>query len=186
MRPLPFHAQRTTNATLQSNKTCTVRLGDLTFIWYTHLVNIKESLPLWIGCSPCMQVVEGSTPTGGTSPNDFSDRIDRDIRTQWALSWKIVVSEWRSVIAVSLNDGGGVRLIKPAKLYTCTQKHYKHNEDGRTAPGVCGNGSVPLSHSGNVVTKIGIHTHCHHKHIRTSLSCSHNKYLNSTNILIGK
>ena len=28
-------------------------------------------------------------------------------------------------------------------------KHYKHNEDGRTAPGVCGNGSVPLSHSGN-------------------------------------
>ena len=38
-------------------------------------------------------------------------------------------------------------------------KHYKHNEDGRTAPGVCSNGSVPLSHSGNVVTRIGIHTH---------------------------
>ena len=37
-------------------------------------------------------------------------------------------------------------------------KHYKHNEDGRTAPGVCGNGSVPLSHSGNAVTRIGIHT----------------------------
>ena len=36
-------------------------------------------------------------------------------------------------------------------------KHYKHNEDGRTAPGACGNGSVPLSHSGNVVTRIGIH-----------------------------
>ena len=36
-------------------------------------------------------------------------------------------------------------------------KHYKH-EDGRTAPDVCGNGSVPLSHSGNVVTRIGIHT----------------------------
>ena len=35
---------------------------------------------------------------------------------------------------------------------------HKQNEDGRTAPGVCGNGSVPLSHSGNVVTKIGIHT----------------------------
>ena len=31
-------------------------------------------------------------------------------------------------------------------------KHYKHNEDGRTAPGVCGNGSVPLRNSGNVVT----------------------------------
>ena len=37
-------------------------------------------------------------------------------------------------------------------------KHYKHNEDRRTAPGVCGNGSVPLSHSGNVVTRIGTHT----------------------------
>ena len=40
-------------------------------------------------------------------------------------------------------------------------KHYKHNEDGRTAPGVCGNDSVPLSHSGNVVTRIAIHTHTH-------------------------
>ena len=40
-------------------------------------------------------------------------------------------------------------------------KHYKHIEDGRTAPGVCGNDSVPLSHSGNVVTRIGIHTHTH-------------------------
>ena len=38
-------------------------------------------------------------------------------------------------------------------------KHYTHNKDGRTAPGVCGNGSVPLSHSGNVVTRMGIHTH---------------------------
>ena len=63
------------------------------------------------------------------------------------------------MIAVSLNVGGGVRLIKPAKLYICTQKHYKHNEDGRTVPGVCGNGSVLLSHSENVVTRIGIHTH---------------------------
>ena len=36
-------------------------------------------------------------------------------------------------------------------------KHYKHNEDGRTAQGVCGNGSVPLSHLGNVVTRIRIH-----------------------------
>ena len=30
------------------------------------------------------------------------------------------------------------------------------NADGRTAPGVCGNGSVPLSHSGNVVIIIGL------------------------------
>ena len=70
----------------------------------------------------------------GTCPYDFSDPIDQDIRTQLALSWKIVGSEWRSVIAVSLNVGGGVRLIKPAKLYMCTQN--TTNEDGRTAPGV--------------------------------------------------
>ena len=38
-------------------------------------------------------------------------------------------------------------------------KHYKHNEDRCTAPCVCGNGYVPLSHSGNVVTRIGIYTH---------------------------
>ena len=29
---------------------------------------------------------------------------------------------------------------------TVHAKHYKNNEDGRTAPGVCGNGSVLLSH----------------------------------------
>ena len=29
------------------------------------------------------------------------------------------------------------------------------------APGVCGNGSVLLSHSENVVTRIGIHIHTH-------------------------
>ena len=52
---------------------------------------------------------------------------------------------------------GGVRLIKPTKLHVHA-KHYKHNEDGRTAPDVCGNGSVPLRHSGNVVTRIGVHT----------------------------
>ena len=105
-----------------------------------------------------MQEVEGSIPTGGTCLNDFSDPIDQDIRTQCALSWKIVVSEWRSVIAGSLNVGGGVRL-KSGKTVHVHPKHYKHSEDGRTAPGVCGNGPVPLSHSGNVVTRIGIHTH---------------------------
>ena len=44
-------------------------------------------------------------------------------------------------------------------------KHFRHNEDRRTAPGVCGNSSVPLSHSENVVTRIGIHT-------RKTHSCS--------------
>ena len=112
--------------------------------------------------------VEGSTPTGGTCLNDFSDPTDQDIRTQCALSWKIVVSGWRSVIAVSLNVDGGVRLIKSAKLYMCVQTHYKHDEDGSTAPGVRGHGSVPLNHSGNVVTKIGIHSHMHY---RCTITC---------------
>ena len=58
------------------------------------------------------------------------------------------------MIAVSLNVGGGVRLIKPAKLYMCMQTHYKHDVDGRTAPGVCGNGSVPLSHSGTSLREL--------------------------------
>ena len=49
-------------------------------------------------------------------------------------------------------------------------KYYKHNEDGRTAPGVCGSGSVPLSHSRNVLTRIGIHTHCR----ETERDISHN------------
>ena len=52
-------------------------------------------------------------------------------------------------------------------------KHYKHNEDGRTAPGVCGNGSVPLSHSGNVVTRRGIHTHTRLKQFSHSFQREH-------------
>ena len=38
-------------------------------------------------------------------------------------------------------------------------KKINAHEDGRTAPGVWGSDSVPLSHSGNVITRIGIHTH---------------------------
>ena len=57
------------------------------------------------------------------------------------------------MIAVSPNVGGGVRFTVHVHA-----KHYKY-EDGPTAPGMCGNGSVPLSHSGNVVTRTGIHTH---------------------------
>ena len=56
-------------------------------------------------------------------------------------------------VAVSLNVGGGVRLIKPAKLCICTQ-----NTTNTTRTGVYGNSSVPLSRSGNVVKRIGIHT----------------------------
>ena len=38
--------------------------------------------------------------------------------------------------------------------YQTDKTHYKHNEDGRTAPDVRGHGSVPLSHLGNVVMRI--------------------------------
>ena len=38
-------------------------------------------------------------------------------------------------------------------------KHYKHNEDRRMVLGVCGHGSLPLSHSGNVVKRIALHTY---------------------------
>ena len=55
-------------------------------------------------------------------------------------------------------------------------KHYKHNEDGRTAPDVCGNDSVPLIHSGNVVTRIGIHTYLHTKNLFSYIgTCAHNQ-----------
>ena len=54
---------------------------------------------------------------------------------------------------------GDVPLIKLAKLYLCTQTQVKHEEAERTAPGVCGHGSVPLSHLGNVGSRNGLHTH---------------------------
>ena len=47
------------------------------------------------------------------------------------------VSEWRSVIVVSLNVSGGVRLIKPAKLYMCTQN--TTNTKRTNAPTALGN-----------------------------------------------
>ena len=68
-----------------------------------------------------MQEVEGLTPTGGTYLNDFSNQIDKDIHTQSSWTNVIHVSQWRSVIAVSPNVGGGVCLIKSAKPYMCTQ-----------------------------------------------------------------
>ena len=64
------------------------------------------------------------------------------------------------------------RLIKPAKLYKLCKQNTTNTTS--TAPGVCGNGSVPLSHSGNVVTRIGIHTHLSEyfsRHQRGNISC---------------
>ena len=106
-----------------------------------------------------MQEVDGSTPIGDTCPNDFSVSI----RPGYSQS---VSSELEiSGIKVAVGDCSVTerRRWRPpyqtGKTVRVHAKHYKHNEEGRTAPDVCGNGSVPLSHSGNVVTKIGIHTH---------------------------
>ena len=74
------------------------------------------------------------------------------------------------MIAVSLNVGGGVRLIKPTKLYICMQKHYKHNEDGRTALGVRGNGSATRSTSLRELE----YTHVQHH------SITHNRIFSTT------
>ena len=65
------------------------------------------------------------------------------------------------MIAVSLNVGGSVRLIKLAKLCMCRQNTTNTRRTDTQRRGVHGNGSVPLSHSENVVTRIGIHTHTH-------------------------
>ena len=119
---------------------------------------------LGIGCSPCMQEVQGSTPTGGTCPNDFSDLVD-------PVSSELENSDIRVAVGdCSVTERRQWRLpYQTGKTVHVHAKHYKHNEEGRMAPGVCGNGSVPLSHSGNIVTRIGIHTHTHmHAH-----TCTH-------------
>ena len=41
--------------------------------------------------------------------------------------------------------------VKTVHVHT---KHYKHNENGRTAPGVCGHGSVPPSHLGTSLREL--------------------------------
>ena len=54
------------------------------------------------------------------------------------MEWQTVCSELensgiRVVIAVPLNVGSGVYLIKSAKMFMCMQKHYKCNADRCTA-----------------------------------------------------
>ena len=105
-----------------------------------------------------MQEVEGSTPIGGTCPNDFF----RSNRPGYPHP---VSSELEnSGIRVAVGDCSVTerRRWRPpyqtGKTVHVHAKHYKHNKDGRTATGVCGHGSVPLSHSGNVIMRIGIHT----------------------------
>ena len=106
-----------------------------------------------------MQEVEGSTTTGGTCPNDFS--LSNRPGYPQPVSSELENSGIRVAVAdCSVTECRRWRLpYQTGKTVHMRAKHYKHNEDRRTAPGVCGNGSVPLSHSGNVVTRIGIHTH---------------------------
>ena len=66
-----------------------------------------------------------------------------------------------SGIRVAVGDCSVTELWRRRPPYQTSKTvhvHAKHNEDRRTAPGVCGNGSIPPSHSENVVTRIGIHT----------------------------
>ena len=104
-----------------------------------------------------MQEVEGSTPTGSTCPNDFF----RSNRPGYPHPVSSELENGGIRVAVGNCSVTERRRWRPpyqtGKTVHVHAKHYKHNEDGRTAPGVCGNGSVPLSHSGNVVTRIGIH-----------------------------
>ena len=100
-----------------------------------------------------MQEVEGSTPTGGTYPNDFSDPhpVSSVLENSGI---RVAVSD------CSVTERRRWRLpYQTGKTVHVHAKHYKHNKDRCTAPGVCGNGSVSLSHSGNVVTRTVIHTH---------------------------
>ena len=51
----------------------------------------------------------------------ISERFFRSNRRGYPHPVSAELENWRSVIAVSLNVGGGVRLIRPAKLCMCTQ-----------------------------------------------------------------
>ena len=96
----------------------------------------------------------------GTCPKDFSDSIVRPGYPH-PVSSELENSGIREAVGdCSVTERWRWRPpYQTGKTVHVHAKDYKNNEDGRTAPGVCGNGSVSLSHSGNVVTRIGIHTH---------------------------
>ena len=129
-----------------------------------RLRELAESLAKWVGCWPCTQEFDGSTPTGGGGGTCLND-IFRSNRPGYPHP---VSSELEnSGIRVAVGDCSVTerRRWRPpfqsGKTVYVHAKQYKHNEDGRMAPGVRANGSVTLSHSGNVVTSIGINTHTH-------------------------
>ena len=63
----------------------------------------------------------GSQGSRGTCPKKFFRSNRPGYLHPVSSELEIVVSEWRSVITVSLNVGSGICLIKPAKLYMCMQ-----------------------------------------------------------------
>ena len=73
---------------------------------------------------------------GRTYPNDFfrfnKPGYPHPIGSELENNKCQLISDWRSVIAMSLNVGGGVRLIKLAKLYMCMQNHFKQNGQSYT------------------------------------------------------
>ena len=92
-----------------------------------------------------MLEVEGSTPTDG----HISERFFRSNKPGYPHP---VSSELEnSGIRVAVGDCSVTeyrRWRPPHQTGKPVHVHYKHNADGRTAPGVCSSGSVPLSHSG--------------------------------------
>ena len=96
----------------------------------------------------------------GTCPNDFSDPTDEVGGYPHPVSSELENSGIRVAVGdCSVTERRRWRLpYQTGNTVHVHAKHFKHNEDGRTAPGVCGNGSVPLRHSGNVVTRTEIHT----------------------------
>ena len=95
----------------------------------------------------------------------MSERFFRSNRPGYLhpVSSELEISGIRVAVGECSVGGGGESMrwrppYQTGKTVHVHAKHYRHNEDGRTAPGVCGNGSVPLSHTGNVVTRTGIHT----------------------------
>ena len=76
------------------------------------------------------------------------------------------------------------------KLNMCRQIHNKHDEDGSTAPDVRSHGSIPLSHSGNVIMRIGLHTHSSDSFsyfsMKTYVVTPHQNCLGETDLMRGQ
>ena len=99
----------------------------------------------WIRCSPFTQQVKGSTSTSGTYSNGFfSETIDQDIRTQYALS--LAVGD------CSVTECRRWRPLKNRQNCTCVRKNTTNTTRTDARRRVCV-ATVPFR-LGNVVTII--------------------------------